>query len=900
MKKRTKIYILYFSVMIWFALSCKPAKASPDSLVPFGHPEVDQARRELFIESIPTNTENFLERKNTLFVWIRFLMYAGADLNSLNQEEHEGHFNIYLWRYPVHDAIWKMDYSPELAAEIDYQFKVCEDIYKEFIKDRDQYLVELKRDPADNIGEIHDWPTLRGDVGQTAYTTSPGPMQGKLHFKFPVPHAWYMRPAFDNGRVYVGSPGISYEAYCIDTKTGKIIWKTLPEGGWNPVWHNYAARSSSPALIIGEHLVIRKVQISGNFGAHLYIGSPGRQHIVFINKETGIREKGIINKGFVSSCVGHASLDGNDQYLVYPQGIQSPRDNHGSSREDYPFDSLACRSAVSGELLWEKYMGEFYAEPLLHENLVYCGNMAGELHCYNVTSGKLVWKVRTGAPINVQPAINKTSVFIGDEEGYVFSFHKKTGKQLWRQQLPKVQHAFQLFSRFTIKENNAFVGSADKNLYCFSAKSGNLKWKITLDDWIRSAPVVLNDHVFAATTSGKMFSIDTKNSEPGIKWAKMISTHPIYADLSTYQGDVYAAASNFYLINVQAETGKVNWKTSTFEAIHNEDGTQILGDLVGQPDFQSSAVVVDGIVYFGTHRFVFAVDVESGKEVWRFETRGQVSGAPAVDNGKVFFGQRGGTPNFYCLDAKSGNLVWKKRYGHVWASPNFIDGKLYLNTEGGIFMCVNENTGDIYWSFKSTSGHSYNVPCFYQNLVYFGSGHEHYALDRETGNLIWQFNIGHGSTDSATPVVKDGIFYCQGAGGEHFYANDALTGRPMWRYNINDCNVSPATDGKYIITGNLEGLLLRSPGNAHTVCLDAKTGKEIYKLPFGGLSGSAIGNNLGFTASTSDPYFKAFDLKTGEIRWRYRMGGRAEESCTTIYGNKAFIMTTDAYLYVFK
>jgi outer membrane protein assembly factor BamB len=166
--------------------------------------------------------------------------------------------------------------------------------------------------------------------------------------------------------------------------------------------------------------------------------------------------------------------------------------------------------------------------------------------------------------------------------------------------------------------------------------------------------------------------------------------------------------------------------------------------------------------------------------------------------------------------------------------------------------------------------------------------------------LKWQFNIGHGTTDSGTSMAKDGLFYSQGAGGEHFYANDALTGRPLWRYNLNDCNVSPATDGKLVLFGNWEGLLLRSPGNAFTICLDAKTGDFKYKLPFGGLTGCAIGNNLVFSASSTDPYFKAWDLETGKIRWRYRMGGRAEESCATIYGDKTFIITTDGYLYCFK
>jgi len=864
--------------------------------ISFGHPEIDRIRKE--VKTFPTNPENFPERKNSLALWIRFMMFSGADLASLDPEKHKGHLNIYDNNYPLFNAISDTKYSPEFAAEIDYQYGVLENIFIGFAKDKDQYLIGLERESADNNKEVNDWPSLRGNAGQTAFTKSPGPMMGKVYWKFPSPAAWYSRPAFENGKVYMGSPGKSYEAYCIDTRTGNYLWKTIPEGLTISIGY-YGPRASSSVLILGDNIIFRKIQVNNT-----------QNHIVFINKVTGKKEKGIVNNEFLNSSSGYAPLDGNDKYLVYPQGIQpvvqqsqklkvDPSD-YRSTREDYPFDSLVCKSTITGELLWQQYIGEFYAEPLIDGNRVYCGNMSGEFRCYNIESGKMDWQAKTDSPINASAAFNEQAVFIGNESGKVFSFDKRSGKQIWMNQLPVNQKAFQLFSKITIEGSNAYVGSADKNLYCFNSKTGSLNWKVTLDDWIRSAPVAIGQKIFTATTSGTMYCISTSEKTPLINWDKKISDFPIFADLTTYQGDIYASTSCFDLVNVEAETGKINWQTSTLESIIDEKGNKIQGDIVGQPDYQSSAVIVDGIAYFGTHRFVFAVEVESGKEVWRFEERGQICGAPVIDNGKVFFGQRGGTPNFYCLDAKTGNLIWKKRFGHVWASANCIDDKLFLNTEGGNFMCVNENTGNIYWEFDGTSGLTYTVPAFYDNMVYFGAGHEYYALNRVTGALKWKFNIGHGNTDSGTCMVGDGIWYFGGQKGEHFYALDALTGKPLWRYNLQDVNVSPSTNGELVLTGNYCRYLPNTYGKALTVCLDAMTAEFKYQLPFTGLSGSAIGNNLAFSASTTDPYFRAWDLKTGKIRWCYRMGGRAEESCTTIYGDKAFIIATDGYLYCFN
>jgi outer membrane protein assembly factor BamB len=264
----------------------------------------------------------------------------------------------------------------------------------------------------------------------------------------------------------------------------------------------------------------------------------------------------------------------------------------------------------------------------------------------------------------------------------------------------------------------------------------------------------------------------------------------------------------------------------------------------------------------------------------------------------IFIGQRGGSPMFYCLDAKTGQPLWKKKLGWVWASAHCKDDKVYISSENGSFWCLSQGDGSLVWN-QETNNYSYPVPAFYKNLVYFGSGHDYYTYDAVSGKLVWKFDMGQGRSDSGTSLIKDGIIYIQGAASTDFFALDALTGKEVWRQTLKECNVSPSCDGKYLIFCNWEGLLIRSPNNDFTYCIDAKTGEKIYELDFAGLSGSIICNDLVFSAASTDPFFKAWDLATGKIRWKYKMGGRAEESCTTIYGDKAFIVCTDGYLYAF-
>ncbi len=72
-------------------------------------------------------------------------------------------------------------------------------------------------------------------------------------------------------------------------------------------------------------------------------------------------------------------------------------------------------------------------------------------------------------------------------------------------------------------------------------------------------------------------------------------------------------------------------------------------------------VVADGLLYFGSSAddSVTCLDAATGETRWRFTTGGPVRLAPAVANGKLYFGSDDGWA--YCLDAKTGDLVWRHR-----------------------------------------------------------------------------------------------------------------------------------------------------------------------------------------------------------------------------------------------
>ena len=67
----------------------------------------------------------------------------------------------------------------------------------------------------------------------------------------------------------------------------------------------------------------------------------------------------------------------------------------------------------------------------------------------------------------------------------------------------------------------------------------------------------------------------------------------------------------------------------------------------------TSPAVSDGVVYFGSEDdHLYAVDIKTGKEKWKFESGDSIYYTPVVSDGVVYFGSK--DKHLYALDTKTG------------------------------------------------------------------------------------------------------------------------------------------------------------------------------------------------------------------------------------------------------
>ncbi|MDP4117320.1 MAG: PQQ-binding-like beta-propeller repeat protein, partial [Bacteroidota bacterium] len=159
----------------------------------------------------------------------------------------------------------------------------------------------------------------------------------------------------------------------------------------------------------------------------------------------------------------------------------------------------------------------------------------------------------------------------------------------------------------------------------------------------------------------------------------------------------------------------------------------------------SSPVYSDGVIYIGAGSSLLAIDT-LGKKLFSFKTQGPVKCRPAVANTKIYF--QSGDGWLYCISKVNGKEIWKIQ----------LDATDYLQLYD-------------FWDYYHSS------PLITNNMLYVGSTSTFlYAIESETGKVIWKFKTNH--IIRSSPVYDLGNIYFGSFDG-CFYSVNAMSGKEV-------------------------------------------------------------------------------------------------------------------------
>ena len=861
-----------------------------------GDDEIDQIRKE--IKTHPTDESNYESRGYMLKLWELSLQQQGVVLAGRYQ-------SVYINRSRI-ESITNLEERKNamarVAKQIDVGYQILDSMQNEIIENPLSGVAELTPDPTSVVPPVKNeksWPNYQGTLSNVGFNGNDGPVYGRTAWKFPVGLAWESRPVIEGDKVYLASPGWRNILFTLDLNTGKVInsAKQMPARSA----YNVPAYASTP-IVLKDHILMREMGSRGYTGV--------AKEIAYINKNTLEEEKQIF-AGHIDYRTGYAPFAANEKYIVYPY-----TKNHIERIpvEAQAFNHIICKDTKTGEQIRDVHVGHTFAEPLLDDNMVFIGTKNGYVYCFDASKrdGRstrsvmsrdmdVTWQFKADDAVNRKVATDAKQVYFGANDGTVYCLNKETGKLIWKYTVEKpVAEAFRHFSTPLVSGNKVFIGSADKNLYCLDASSGELIFKYASSDWVRACPVASETNVYFASINGDLYNIDYSDRKPKEVWKKRIGDHWIYADLAMSGNKLILNNSDLYSYCIDVKSGDVLWEFSIIKSFHQEDGYRVLTDqLAGGGYYQSKPTAADGKIFIGTpSRFIYAVDAETGKEIWKYEIGAAISGAPVFDNNKIYIGQQGGEDDFYCLDANTGKLIWKQNIGWVWGSAAVSDGMVFIPGIDGYVNGLDANNGNIIWRFRADKSVC-SEPLIIGEHVYFGSWDTFlYKFEKKTGKLVYR--LPRGGSDSGVAIGFDGKLIIPHAGMSCF---DQETAELLWEPDLEgriqgSLNGTPAYHDEQLFISTWVGQLF---------ALDTNTQKINWLMEgVAGITAAAVGNNgYVYCGARNNPFFYALNEKgngdgTTETLFRIRLANALLESTPALYRGRAYVLSSGGYLYAIE
>ncbi|WP_245745378.1 PQQ-binding-like beta-propeller repeat protein [Lentibacillus persicus] len=391
--------------------------------------------------------------------------------------------------------------------------------------------------------------------------------------------------------------------------------------------------------------------------------------------------------------------------------------------------------------------------------------------------------------------------------------------------------------------------------------------------------------------------------------ADQIRATPVIAGNKLFVGN--HNTGDLFAFNVL--TGEKLWQNQAPNWIHSEmiynDGQVYVG--FGNRFFQGNGIRGTG------ENGVIALDAETGEKLWTFTTEGEVMPTPAYYEDALYIAT--GDKHLYKLDPETGELLHKAEIGSTvsMSSPNITDETLYMGGSGPLpytFYAYDVKKDVFKWQMEFPdvfAGLDDVPPAVANNTVVTTAvtgdidSPEHwlYALNAETGEILWEESLGTGAfvrnNKSGAPIIYDDKVLVGSPITQTFYAYDLESGEKLWEFENEVIKAPPAAQDGIVYFSNKEGMVY---------ALDTETGEVIGKKELNGIlapSGPVIINDTLFIGSQDSNVYAVplTDFTKDESAQKTNIASENDEQANTmlyIAGGIAIILLVVFIIYLRK
>lgn len=318
--------------------------------------------------------------------------------------------------------------------------------------------------------------------------------------------------------------------------------------------------------------------------------------------------------------------------------------------------------------------GALKAQPAVVDGTVYVTSTDSNVYAVSASSGDEQWSVGTNQGLVSTPAVGNGIVFVATRAGRVLALSAGTGSGQW------------VFSRDdrvftpTLYGGSLFVSEDNwpYTVYSLSASSGDVRWKVDLDDddfEVRAlfSPAVWDDDLYIQSSNdGELLSVNTNDGSTN--WKVSIGRYPTFSSAAVSDGNVYLGNDNRSAVTaLNTNDGSENWKLTAVE------------------DVVESPAIARGTLYVTTNaNRLHAIDPTVGTKKWTAELSGNPT-TPVVVDGAVYVGSADN--KVYAFDTTDGSQLWSFATGNsVVAAPVVLDSVVYAPSTDGYLYALKKKT----------------------------------------------------------------------------------------------------------------------------------------------------------------------------------------------------------------
>ncbi len=222
---------------------------------------------------------------------------------------------------------------------------------------------------------------------------------------------------------------------------------------------------------------------------------------------------------------------------------------------------IAVLNSSGNLILSAKLAKRFESRPVVSGDNAYIVDVEGVLFSFNITTGKVLWKVMTKGPVLLksEPVIVDERIYFATGHGSVEAYNFK-GEKLWENNLDEA-----VFSSVQVYEDILIVATDALKVYALRLSNGKVIWNQKIDGRVITAsPLVSKEGLYFGTQAGSFYALTVNKGK--VLW-KFQANGPVYSTPVLIKDKVYFGTENGFFYAITSNRGELVWSYKTDKGI---------------------------------------------------------------------------------------------------------------------------------------------------------------------------------------------------------------------------------------------------------------------------------------------------------------------------------------------